>query len=556
MPAFETFNFTVGQLFTRPRVYLFPEYQRPYRWRTDQAGQLLDDLMQAMGEGSADSPPYFIGSIVTVRQAGERHLVIDGRQRLTTLAILIGALRDLESDENKASVHQLLFDEGAAAINVERGYRLRMDDAFGDSAAYEQFAGAIGSTRARHESIEDIADRHFRIAEAAELFSRRLGSWPTPRRAALLHYLLNKCELVAVTAADESSGLRVFQVLNTRGLPLSQTDLTKPLLLKRLPAEEREAASAAWEHAESMLGERGMEDLFRSLHFVFTRNPANPEFYRDIDATIARRGAKTFLERDLVPYSEALDQILRRSIPYDDPTQNPNTLIQALTWLPWDASTTWGPVALQALAKHNDDARQQYRLLWLLDRLCYTMLIRRVDQSAHAQILGNFLSDINEGQDPGRTGAAGWLTDDGKRTVRDNLLKPFHFAPERGAILRRIELALAPQNIHPHIDDATVEHIMPQRPNRQSEWAKRFSFEDRQKVSNKLGNLILLNRGINYLVGDSWFTKKKQQMFRHTTHRHLNTASELRDYSDWNPAIIEQRTEKFANVLLECWGLR
>ncbi|HNM47507.1 MAG TPA: DUF262 domain-containing protein, partial [Candidatus Sumerlaeota bacterium] len=70
MPAFDTEQFVVRDLFCDDYVFRFPLYQRPYRWGTRHAEVLLNDILEAAGtEGKVDDhPPYFIGSIVLVKQ--------------------------------------------------------------------------------------------------------------------------------------------------------------------------------------------------------------------------------------------------------------------------------------------------------------------------------------------------------------------------------------------------------------------------------------------------------------------------------------------------------
>jgi len=49
-------------------VFHIPPYQRPYSWTTEQAGDLLDDLIWAAGDNKpAERPPYFLGSIVVIK---------------------------------------------------------------------------------------------------------------------------------------------------------------------------------------------------------------------------------------------------------------------------------------------------------------------------------------------------------------------------------------------------------------------------------------------------------------------------------------------------------
>src|SRR5208282_1660161 len=78
-------------------VFRIPPYQRPYSWETEQAGDLLDDLIWAAGHDKpAERPPYFLGSIVVIKDPNYPEAdVVDGQQRLTTLTILMSVLREL-----------------------------------------------------------------------------------------------------------------------------------------------------------------------------------------------------------------------------------------------------------------------------------------------------------------------------------------------------------------------------------------------------------------------------------------------------------------------------
>lgn len=64
---------TISEVFSERYAFEVPPYQRPYAWTTEQAGELLDDLLESLGEGAetiSEMRPYFLGSIVLVK--GER----------------------------------------------------------------------------------------------------------------------------------------------------------------------------------------------------------------------------------------------------------------------------------------------------------------------------------------------------------------------------------------------------------------------------------------------------------------------------------------------------
>lgn len=89
----------IRKIFSNDFVFRVPLYQRPYSWTTEHAGELLGDLLDFIGTGATpvdDLSPYFLGSVVLIKQ---EHLpdaeIVDGQQRLTTLTILLSALRSL-----------------------------------------------------------------------------------------------------------------------------------------------------------------------------------------------------------------------------------------------------------------------------------------------------------------------------------------------------------------------------------------------------------------------------------------------------------------------------
>ena len=77
--------------------FQIPVFQRDYSWTTEECSQLWADIVAA----AADTPDrgHFIGSIVYIDSGKSgaalgQWLVVDGQQRLTTLTLLMVALRD------------------------------------------------------------------------------------------------------------------------------------------------------------------------------------------------------------------------------------------------------------------------------------------------------------------------------------------------------------------------------------------------------------------------------------------------------------------------------
>jgi hypothetical protein len=68
--------------------FFIPRFQRPYSWEPEQVEELWEDAVQESGDD------YFIGSMVVHKKGKDTVAVIDGQQRLTTLMMLLCAIRD------------------------------------------------------------------------------------------------------------------------------------------------------------------------------------------------------------------------------------------------------------------------------------------------------------------------------------------------------------------------------------------------------------------------------------------------------------------------------
>ena len=106
------------KIFSNDFNFTIPLYQRPYSWTTEQAGELLDDLVSFIGSDTSVSidelSPYFLGSIVLIKEESQPEAeVVDGQQRLTTLTILLSALRQsITTPAYSGGMTDYLYQEG------------------------------------------------------------------------------------------------------------------------------------------------------------------------------------------------------------------------------------------------------------------------------------------------------------------------------------------------------------------------------------------------------------------------------------------------------------
>jgi uncharacterized protein with ParB-like and HNH nuclease domain len=104
----------VQKVFSDDYVFHIPDYQLPYSWTEEHARELMEDLLahiQAHPGPIAAMPPYFLGSIVLIKGDTPRADVVDGQQRLTTLTLLLAAIRANVDPKLRDDITKRLYEK-------------------------------------------------------------------------------------------------------------------------------------------------------------------------------------------------------------------------------------------------------------------------------------------------------------------------------------------------------------------------------------------------------------------------------------------------------------
>ena len=267
------------RIFSDDYLFEIPPYQRPYAWTTEQATELLDDLLTAMNHDGEmeDVSPYFLGSIVLIKDPScALAQVVDGQQRLTTLTILFCVLRELSEDgDASASLDKYVCEKGDRFAGSEDRFRLSLkerDQEFFRSNIQENDRlsnflkqDKVNFTDSRQQtadSRQQTADSRQRMHENAEYLWKKISHLEQSTRDRLTMFLVQRCYLVVVSASDRNSAYRIFSVMNDRGLDLSPTDILKAKIIGEMPEAIRTTYTDKWEEIEEELGRDDFRDLF------------------------------------------------------------------------------------------------------------------------------------------------------------------------------------------------------------------------------------------------------------------------------------------------------
>lgn len=557
MQQLEAREVPLNKVFCGDYDFHIPEYQRPYAWQVEQAGQLLEDLVEAMDRG--DDEPYFLGSVVLVKSpSATRAEVIDGQQRLTTLTILLAVLRDsTDNPELAKQIDGMLQEPGNLMLDLETKPRLALrarDRQF--FADHVQSLGGIKLLRdVRPDNLRTDAQRAIH-GNSLALFGT-VSEWAEKRRLQLTKMLAARTFLVVVTTPDLASAHRIFSVMNSRGLDLSAADIFKARVVGDVAETRRDEYADRWDDAEEALGTDDFADLFLHIRTIVVKERPKKELLKEFEESVLSsyipgRGAE-FVDAVVVPYAEAYGVLRDQNYTSSSGAEEVNRWLKRLDQLD---NNDWRAPALWALRNKGDDPEFLNRFFCSLERLAASMLVRRVYATPRASRYIQLLKDLTAGH--GLDSPAFGLTDEEIKETGDRLQgEIYKVAPVRKYVLLRLDELLSSASgvsyDHPRV---SVEHVLPQNPKAGSDWMKWFTPAQREFWTHRLGNLVLLNRTKNASAGNYDFDRKKTQYFtaKYGVASFAITTQVLQQ-TKWTADILEERQKELVGMLTKEWKL-
>lgn len=552
-------QYTVADVLGDEFVHEVPPYQRPYAWLPEHALQLLDDISEAME--SSHEEPYFLGSIVLIKPPKQMiGQVVDGQQRLTTLTILAAVLRDVATSKQEREAL-------AAAVYIEPNPFKQQVEAVRLRAHHEDrvfFREAIqipdATSKADPPHIAKTEAQKLMWENATKLRGRIEGM-EEQQRQLLVTYLLNSCVLVVVATESRAAALRIFRVLNDRGLDLSNADVIKADLLGKFKDQAEIAHQAArWREFETDLGREEFEGLLDNLRFIreASRNRRTlSEAYEERFRKATMVDVKKFLDEELAPARKWIAEFLDGE-GQDFAPDLRAPLVEALAGLRLLPNKDWMPVALAAATRFGASAE----LISVLERLEGVAWVMQLGRRYDTQRMNRYAEIIRALEQAGPTLdklliPTSQENEDAWNVLSGPLYSRFPTRVVR-ALLERLDRLLAEQ---PVVWDGqkTVEHILPQNPS-QGDWTQ-FDLIQRQTVTDTIGNLVLLTSRKNSTASNApFFEKKKIYSGQGKTpggkkRATYASAQELVTLQDWDFAAYAERQQRHVSILADRWGI-
>ena len=534
-----------------------PEYQRPYAWTTEQTGELLDDLLYALGqaENVRDAAPYFLGSIVIIKNGLQPQAqIVDGQQRITTLTILLCALRELASEESdRSDTHCYIYAPGRESAGIPGHYRLTVrarDREFFENNIQQM--ERLSSLLTRPPA--NLPDSQRRMFENARHLFNTLAGHEEKLRKILTQFLAQRCYLVVVSASDQNSAYRIFSVLNDRGLDLSPTDILKADIIGALPENIRSRQTEIWEEIEEGLGRDRFRDLFAHICMLYMKRRPRRTLQQEFqDNVLKTEDRANFIDKMLEPYADAYRTVTGASYASTDGSEEVNKYLRYLNQLD---NFDWIPPAM-AFCRRNQNPEAFLRFVRDLERLAYTMFIGRANVYRRTSIYADILRAIDQKEDLYGVSSPLQLSSKEISDVLSALDGPIgSLTRVRRILLLRLDSLLADRGTRYEYPTISIEHVLPRNPERNSQWLRDFpDEEERTEWTDRLANLVLLSRTMNSSALNHDFERKKREYFQRGGVVTFALTSQVLSETAWTPAVLQRRQRELINALKKEWRL-
>lgn len=533
-------------IFTKNSPLSVPKYQRGYSWDEENFTDLWEDITERILESDES---HFFGPLILSSQANGGYEIVDGQQRITTFTILIRAMYDLCSDSN--GIRNQMYKKIISSNGKD--YKLTLGNV--DEDFFEEYIKRKEPIRNRKGKITS----HKKIRKAYEFFRSQLTSYADnyPSLDDLINDIYDRLETKAVflllSVETDVDAYIIFESINAKRVDLTPAELIKNYVF----------SVAASESAATL---RSVENAWKEMNDNFAEFELSPEITEyirhfwtssrsDISQKQLYKQMKEDLKRNHKKVRKFVQDIANESYNYaailnPENSESSNGLkLTSLKEIKELGVKQAQPILLALLAQEVSQP--------VFDKLSISitnLFVRRSIKGSNpnevekefGQIARNIRNNLESGlKSLDATISTLMPTDE---EVISGVTKAASISNTR-FLLDRYELSLmAPGG--KKIDKPTLEHIMPQSPEKNSDWG--VDEETHARWVNNLGNLTLLEKPINSSVKNSAYIKKRQEYI--TKHSDMNMTKKLADeYESWNVSTIQKRASEIANYIVKEW---
>jgi len=557
---------TLNKLLNTSRQFIVPIFQRNYSWQKSQYEQLWFDILRA--SKFKEKQNHFIGSIVYIDMgtpAGrpQQLLLIDGQQRLTTISILLCAIKDYVQK----------FNLETKLINLAK---IKNQFLYNSDEIYEDRYKLLLNVQDKETYIKLIDNTIFTVNKPAtniikcyEFFYERIEDFIKQHgQIDEIYAGIFKLSLVSISLDKDSDNPQmIFESMNSTGKDLSQTDLLRNYLLMDLtPEKQTRLYKTYWKPMEELFGEdiykndvnkfdyfiRDFLTLKSDTGYICKINNVYENFKRYY---LDNNCEKFAVLKDLFTYAKyyACIDLLQEN---DDELK--------LYWQEFKKLDSH--VVYPFLLKLYDDYSCQIlikedfkKILQVVISYLWRRAICEIPTNSLSKTFATLYQAVDKEDYVNSVIKAFVFKSSYKRfpsdyEVREKLqTKDIYHFRLRKYLLEALENYYHKEPIDLNTANYTIEHIMPQNIEHNLSWQQMLG-EDWQEVHSlylhTLGNLTITGYNAEMSNKSFWEKVNGESGFKHS---HLKLNESIAQCDVWNKKAIQRRTNILTDIILKIW---
>lgn len=594
-------KYSIQQAF-RECFYIVPDYQREYVWTDKEVQQLLSDIDEQMdGDSNLE---YFIGTVlVSPLEQKDHYEVIDGQQRLTTLFLLLCALRNLFDGEPQRQALSDLFSTSYTDSGGDVRTSLKLEPRYENAGEIvAKLVGVNSDPERLRASIQAAGIKSFgsleRLVNAYSTTYQHLkANYDTQQKLKKYWgYLASNVVFIQIST-EVGAALKIFETINQRGIGLDSMDLLKNLLFKQVRQDQFVKLKDEWKKITDPL-EKEKEKPLRFLRYFLMANYVIKNSRGD---AVIREDEiyNWFLDKNntaLCNYKEKPFEFVRKV------TRNVEHYLNFTMGLGNDGKAN---VAMDSLKSLTGGAFSLHYVLLLavanfskelfdyfvaqLESFIFYYIFTKTptkDLERNFSLWADELREIAETRDTAqqRQQLNAFIADHFEKNMAGK-------SQELSDALKRLTLFSMQQyriryllaRISQYVDAAygthtpletyvklEIEHILPNTPTLEllAIWDKEHKEVDYEEYKNRLGNLTLLEKPINIVASNDFYELKKPEYKKSSPYltRSLSELvplgknssvtrinEKLKAFPIWNATSIDERQDLLIALTKDIW---
>ncbi|GHR10053.1 hypothetical protein JP0089_13050 [Helicobacter pylori] len=517
---------------------------------------MIDDLVGSYTNNREDE--YFCGSIVIAKdQKDNRWDVMDGQQRLTSFIILACTILKLYKNslgqKSKAFIKESIYDR-----HDKEKERLRFLTAQNYNNIFEntvlnhlEFEDNIKKSKLNKKFEENTYLRNAYYFK--ELLNEIVENGSISDIDDFVKWFYEHIVLTRIICFEQDSAMQIFQVLNDRGQPLSPIDILKSNLMQEIKqdSEKRKDFITTWdklvEACKSIEGiDIDLEDFFNM--YLEYADPSTSK--KRVD-----KGLKKVFKDSKKDACEFIYGVSAFMKSYTDLLKKQDRYIYLLRYLP---SRYWASILTTALyVKYPDfDALKKLLVSYYYQTWIAGGTITRIKQTSI-----NIIKNVKSNK--------------GIKTIQDLILNnidshntfnqyfynlwdsssvyPSKWVHPVLALANYFMVYEEKPNFIAMDAETQVEHVLPQKPKRGSQWNADFDKEKKEEWVNNIANLTLLKRKKNAQALNGYFDEKRKIYGGKDTSKVIScydiTKELYRDYKKWDEKSLQKRYDFLYGII-------